>query len=354
MHLLNIGVRTIFIVMIGLISFRYLWILDKPWPDIIPKRLPVPTIQGIFLVIGRIIGISLFYGHFRRYPEFQALAGWWILIALISLIDQFWHISPKIRLIVQMIIGAAALYRWNTGITTITRENTEIILPVRIQYGLTIGRFIIFINAINRIDGINWLASWTSTIGYITIFILIDMIVLQHFQDTITEHMYFILSMTKTLAITLGFFSFLYSIVEFKPRWLVRDVWTMFYGFSLAYLALLWWAKIGTIVVVLSLPLFDAIWTFCHRIFFLKKNPLKGDYTHLHYRLLWMGRSRSEVKRTIRIFSIVMMILILLQQNSRINKIIIVVLVFVLFFVTQSYIFRIKKKKTWLDIVKKE
>jgi len=51
-------------------------------------------------------------------------------------------------------------------------------------------------------------------------------------------------------------------------------------------------AKIGTLLVVLSLPIFDAIWVFVNRIFVMKKSPMKKDYTHLHYRLMALGRTR--------------------------------------------------------------
>lgn len=53
----------------------------------------------------------------------------------------------------------------------------------------------------------------------------------------------------------------------------------------LAYLALLGGAKIGMMLVVLALPLFDSVRVIINR-FKEGKNPLKGDYTHLHYRLM--------------------------------------------------------------------
>jgi UDP-N-acetylmuramyl pentapeptide phosphotransferase/UDP-N-acetylglucosamine-1-phosphate transferase len=60
--------------------------------------------------------------------------------------------------------------------------------------------------------------------------------------------------------------SLVYTVVEYKPYGLLRDVGSWFYGFSLAYLALLGGAKIGTVLVVLSLPLFDFIWVIVSRL----------------------------------------------------------------------------------------
>jgi UDP-GlcNAc:undecaprenyl-phosphate GlcNAc-1-phosphate transferase len=142
--------------------------------------------------------------------------------------------------------------------------------------------------------------------------------------------------------------SFVYTIVEYKPYGLLRDAGVMVYWFALAYLSLLGWAKIGTIMVALSLPIFDAIWVICHRIFVLRKNPMKGDYTHLHHRLLALGRSRVELRRFIRLWSVVMMILILLQWTNRLNKAIIFILFALIYFGVNAYVFWYKKKPTTL------
>jgi UDP-N-acetylmuramyl pentapeptide phosphotransferase/UDP-N-acetylglucosamine-1-phosphate transferase len=128
----------------------------------------------------------------------------------------------------------------------------------------------------------------------------------------------------------------------------LRDAGVMVYGFALAYLSLLWGAKIGTIMVALSLPIFDAIRVICHRVFVLRKNPMKWDYTHLHHRLLALGWSRVELRRFIWLWSVVMMILILLQWINRVNKAAIFVLFALIYFGVNAYIFRYKKKPTTL------
>ena len=50
----------------------------------------------------------------------------------------------------------------------------------------------------------------------------------------------------------------------------------MFFGFAIAYLSVAGGDKIGTLVVALSLPLFDAAWVGLYRIFVLKKIPSMG------------------------------------------------------------------------------
>lgn len=83
-----------------------------------------------------------------------------------------------------------------------------------------------------------------------------------------------VLIFVQNMAFILFVISLLYAIIEYRPLGLVRDVGIMFFGFAIAYLSVLGGAKIGTILVALSLPLFDAIWVGLYRIFVLKKNPL--------------------------------------------------------------------------------
>jgi len=70
---------------------------------------------------------------------------------------------------------------------------------------------------------------------------------------------------------------------------------------------------------------------------------MKGDYTHIHFRLLGLGRSRGEVRAFIWIFSLVMMILMLMQGANRMNKVIIFLMMATLFFGINTYLFLYKK-----------
>lgn len=96
-------------------------------------------------------------------------------------------------------------------------------------------------------------------------------------------------------------------------------------------------------MVALSLVIFDAIRVGVHRIFFLRKNPLKGDYTHLHYRLLGLGWTKGEVRFFVWGWSLIMMVLMLLQGADRWDKIIIFVVMALVFFGVNGYLFWVKK-----------
>ena len=89
-----------------------------------------------------------------------------------------------------------------------------------------------------------------------------------------------------------------------------------------------------------------------YRIFILRKNPLKGDYTHFHHRLLGLGLTRGETRAFIRIWSLMMMVLMLLQWANRFSKVVIFVMMAMLFFGVNWYLFIYKKLPCGLAIQK--
>jgi UDP-N-acetylmuramyl pentapeptide phosphotransferase/UDP-N-acetylglucosamine-1-phosphate transferase len=198
------------------------------------------------------------------------------------------------------------------------------------------------INAINRFDGIYGQASWVSSIWFLTIFLLIQFVVFREYTQFTDANMQ-ILMFVKNISFVLFCISLVSTVVEFKPLGLVRDVGIMFFWFSLAYLSVVGGAKIGTLIVALSLVIFDAVWVWIWRIFVMKKNPLKWDYTHLHHRLLGLGWKRKEIRWFVWIRSLIMMIFILIQWTDRLNKIIIFIVMALVFFGVNYYLFITKK-----------
>lgn len=160
------------------------------------------------------------------------------------------------------------------------------------------------------------------------------------------------LLIVQNLAFIFALLSFITSIIEFKPLALVRDVGIMVYGFALAYLSIAGGAKIGTILVTLSLVLLDWIWVVGRRIIVMKKNPLSGDFTHWHHRLMGLGRTRPEIRAFVWIWSAVMMVFMLLQGTDRIGKVIIFVIVASIFLGVNWYLFVTKKLPCGLGIKK--
>lgn len=337
--------------------FKKFKILDRPGADLKWVRWPVPTLMWIFAYISFILAMVLFFPGVISNNMFWWLVLWVLPIFLVELVEELWYMgrlkfrTPQIvRLLAHIWWAIIAVYVWWIGIWQ------EIIfldfvwqIPQYIFVVFFVIRAMLCINAVNWIDGINAQASGVSAIWFLTIFLLIKFVVMRYYTEFNNRE---ILVLVSNMSLVLFLVSLISTFVEYKPLWLLRDVWIMFFGFSLAYLSVLWWAKIWTLVVALSLVIFDAIWVWWYRILVLKKNPMKGDYTHIHHRLLWLKRTRPEVRSFVWIWSFVMMVLMLMQSANRINKIAIFLMMAMIFFGVNYYVFVVKKAKCGLDMKK--
>lgn len=334
----------------GLKLFRMLGIREhQKWADFY-KRKPVINAQGIRTGVSIIIGFLIMAPQYRNHSSFVIYAWAIIVLGTVSMIDLYRPIPSRIRLIIQLLVfTGVVIYAWVDIESIRLRWDKPFILPIRLNIAMSITRFVVCTNAINLFDGIEWQSSGITAIGTWSIWCVINLIILQQYVS-LTPSTYEQLSITSYLALVVTMAAIVYTWVEYKPHWLVRDIGTIIYGFSLAYLSLLGGVKVWTIVVVLSLVLFDFIRVMYNRLFIKHKNPMKGDYTHLHHRLLANGRSRSEVRWFVWIWSAMMMILMLLQWTNSINKWIIFALMGSLFFGVHIYLFRIKKLPDHYDI----
>ena len=334
--------------------FSALGILDKPGKDV-PKRDPVPTLQWVTIIVTFALLLLLskvlldldYIGN-----EFLWLFIWGWIIAVVAIIDEMWYLVDKkyslsawVRFLVQLLVAWWAWWFSGVGVEVINIPW----LPVLELSGFTsllatLGRFVLFINSINWFDGIYGLATGMSSIWFLTIFLLLWVVVFPSFEFMSYDRSELLLRV-KIIAFILFVVSCLWTMMEYKPWWLMRDVWTMFFGFSLWYLSLLWWAKIGTMIVVLALPLFDAVWVIADRRK-QGKNPLKGDYSHLHYRLLSLGWNRNEVRVSIRWWSLFFMMIMLLLGTDRTAKLIVFFAMAAIFFWINIYLFRVKWRST--------
>lgn len=348
MNILRIILSLIIIPLFGLWVFKKIWIIEHQKRAQYYKRKPVPNAQWIWLWVTLIVLILLLW---RQYTDNSALTiylGAMTGLALMATIDLFWPIPSWLRLIIQIIIFWGIALYGGVSIDTIRLSN-DINISQWLSIGMSIIWFLLCTNAINRFDGIQGQASGVTTIGSFSLLAVIVFVVLPSYTE-LTPYVRDQLEITKIIALSLWLVSLIYTIIEYKPLWLIRDIGTTIFWFSLAYLALLWWAKVWTLIVTLSIVIFDSIRVIINRLFVQKKNPMKGDYTHFHHRLIANGRTRSEIRRFVWIWSAVLSILMLLQGTNSINKRIILTMMALIFFTLHIYLFWIKKLPTEMKV----
>ncbi len=329
----------------GLYLFKKLWVLDTPWKyKDLNRKTPVPRLMGIFLIFATVLSIILLLPGYWNYKEIQALFIWAIFLGIISIIDDIKGLSPKFRLLVQIIVSIIWIL-WGAIITHINLFWEIVSLPYWVWFIVSLFWFILIINSFNWFDWINWMWAWVATIGFFTIALVIKFIIFKYYNISPAElkHLIFILN----LSLIMTGVSFVFTLMEIKPRGLLRDVGIMFLWYVLAYLSLFAWAKIWIILVVLSLVIFDAFWVIINRLK-NKKNPMIWDYTHFHHRLMKHWWKREEIRAFVRIWALFFMVLMILQWTNTTNKAIIFIMIFIIFFWVHIYMYWIKKLPIWL------
>ena len=272
-------------------------ILDNPkkyWK----KRKPIP--YGMWIVFF----ISFFILSYIFVPySYKLFLIWffWAAITIISFIDDRLHISPHVRLIIQIIIWAVIgltsikiwyisnIFGWIINFETyfIQIFNLKIYL---VTFFFTIAWYVFIFNALNWTDWIEWNTSWISIISFFILFLLGLML---FFRDDYTwwiENAKFIMTISLILVwIIIPFWFF--DVRELILMW---DSWTMFLWFMLATLAIIAGWKIATVLVVFWIYSVDAIYVILKR-FFNGKSIMKGDFTHLHHRLSALGLKKKQI-----------------------------------------------------------
>lgn len=311
-------------------------ILDNPKKYNL-KRKPIPYSMGIVFFICFAIISYLFIDY--NY-KLGLILSFWFIITILSFIDDMMNISAKIRLIVQIIIGATiwitSIKIWYVsnifgGIINLETYNIDILWQTiyLIPLVFTIIWYVFIFNALNWTDWIGWNTSWLSIISFLILFLLWIILFNQDDYSWWIENAEFIMKTTLILlSILLPFWYF-----DFNTKILMWDSWTMFLWFMLATLAIISGWKIATVLVVFGIYSVDAIYVIIKRLI-NKKNPLKWDFTHLHHRLLDLWLTKKQVLYTVYSLSFFFWISALFLEKE--GKIIVfMIIVFIVVFINK-------------------
>ena len=285
-------VSTLVLTLITLKLFPFLKLLDQPKKYGLTRK-PIPYGTGVILYVNFLI-ITLFF-----LPLSTQVIGMIIgasILVFTGLLDDFFDLSPLIRLVIQFIAAIIIIFSGLEVFTitnpfggTIPLDTWHLILTGSISISIASALFLIFwiigmINTVNFLDGVPGLASGITVIAGIVLFLLAirpDF----HVVDQ------------KSFALLVGTFTASVAVIwafEFPPpKLLIGDTGSTFLGFMLALFAIFSGAKIATAFIVMGFPIFDLFMTVVRRIF-QKRSPLKGDKQHLHHDLLRAGFSPRE------------------------------------------------------------
>lgn len=279
---------------------KKLGVLDTPGKRGDPATLhtnPIPRGGGIPIFLSIFITSIIFLPLDSRVIGILLGAG---IVAFIGFLDDRNNTSPYLRLLGQF-LAAGVVVISGVGISFATNPLTGGVIDLsQPRLILEILGDIKSVWIISSLFGVLWIiflmntVSWSSGVdgqlsGFASIAALIITILSFSFSADITQWSVTILAAT-VFGAYLGFLPWHIFPQKIMPGFGGGTL----AGFMLAVLSILTTAKVGTLLVILALPIADTLFALARRIL-SGKSPIWGDKKHFHHRLLDIGWSRKKV-----------------------------------------------------------
>lgn len=271
--------------------------------DVKVRQHPAHTHQGIIPRAGGLpIYLSILFTSIVFLPINKIVSG--ILIAsfilmCLGLLDDKYDLSPYWRFVANLFISALVI-AFGLGIPYISNPFGGIIrlnfwqIPVNFFGSHTIW-------VVADLLAIVWL-TWTTNMinwskgvdGQLPGFVTITAVFLGLLSQRFTAHDISAQSVTIFSFIIagayLGFLPFNYYPQKIMPGYGGGAL----AGFLLGILSILSFGKVGTAILIMSIPMMDAVYTLIRRIK-EKKSPFRADWGHFHHRLMEIGWGKRRI-----------------------------------------------------------
>lgn len=260
------------------------------------------------------------------------------LIVIIGVLDDYFDISPYLRFLLNILISGLII-AFGLGIPYISNPFGGIIHLDKwyLSFNVFGDHKILVLADILAIFWLTWttnMINWSKGVdGQLPGFVAITAFFLGLLSQRFTSHDISIQSTTLLSFIVtgafLGFLPFNFYPQKIMPGYGGGAL----AGFLLGILSILSFGKLGTFVLILSMPLIDAFYTMARRI---RKghSPFRADWGHFHHRLLEIGWGKRRIAVFYWLVSFIMGISSLflkgIEKLAAFATIIIVLLVFIL------------------------
>lgn len=271
--------------------------VDVPKDETRMHKKPTPLLGGIAIFLG-FWGAMTYCGFdFNDFPydpvKLFGMLGGSIIIIGYGIYDDIYKILPWQKLIFQTAGAAFTVFVSNTRIVNVTMffsdEGRMITLNPILSYVVTILWIVAITNAINLIDGLDGLAAGIAAICSLSLFA----VTLFRSDISMDVKLYTTIITITIAGSCLGFLPF-----NFNPaKIFMGETGAAFLGFTLGVITiqgtLKSYAAISIVlpVIILAIPLFDAVFAFFRRLT-KRKAVSQRDRAHIHHRLIDMGLSQ--------------------------------------------------------------
>lgn len=267
---------------------KRLQIIDDPKKTNHPKVIhtkPTPRGGGIPIFVAVLIASLLFIPLDKHIISILIGA---LIVALMGFFDDKYNLNPYLRFVIGSVAALIPILS-GVGISFLTNPLGGIIdLSNPIISDIFALIWIVFMmNMLNMgAKGIDGQLSGVTIISAITI------TALSFYYSADIAQWPVILLTTITAGAFIGFFFW----HKFPQKIMPGYGGATLAGYLLAIASILSTTKVGTLVVVLGIPLIDTGYTIVRRIL-SGKSPVWGDRGHLHHKLLDSGLSKKQVSQ---------------------------------------------------------
>lgn len=262
----------------------------------------IPALGGVAIFIGFVSSIFLLIHFSSEAPEFQYYVAAFVLILFLGIKDDIHHLTPRIKLIGQVLAAIILVYKADLVIDSFHGFFGIGKLDEDISRMLTLFVFVVIINAFNLIDGVDGLAG---SVG------LIPAVFFASYFFVIGNIPYSILGFSLAGSL-LGFLYY----NRHPARIFMGDTGSLIVGLVNGILVIKFVAVadnnqtyplIATPAIgfgLLLLPLMDTLRVFSIRIK-KGKSPFSPDRMHFHHLLLNKGCNHNQVTAICVVITIV-------------------------------------------------
>lgn len=275
-------------------------LVDDPNIKKHPKKIhkyPVPRAGGLAIFIALLISLLFFLPIDKHL--IGIISGATILVAL-GLVDDKYDLNPYLRLLVQFLAAGAPIIA-GIGIAFLTNPFNGMLDLSHPRITFELFGAIKSIWVLSDLFAIFWIVSLMNFInmgakgvdgqlpGVVVIAAITIAALSLKFSADITQWPVIVLAVI-TAGAYLGFLPWNMYPQKIMPGFGGSNL----AGYLLGVLSILSTAKVGTLFVVLGVPLIDTGYTVIRRIS-SGKSPVWGDTGHLHHKLLNLGLTKKQV-----------------------------------------------------------
>lgn len=290
-------------------------LVDEPGEARKVHSRSIPTIGGIMIFAGTIISYSLWfpsasefqfgmnYNVLSALQEFKYLVASMFILFFLGVKDDIIGVSPTKKLMIHIVVGMILILMADIRITSLHGMFGTYEIPDWASIMLSLFTYIVIVNAINLIDGVDGLASGVGAISSIAF----------AFWFYRTGDLPLALLAVGLAGSLLGFLVF-----NFNPaKIFMGDSGSLIIGMVLFVLAVkLVEHDLSTVplamkgvskpvlaMAILCYPLIDTLRVFVYRAI-QGRSPFSADKNHIHHRLIALGMNHKQVSLTLYAYSI--------------------------------------------------